>query len=257
MRSSELVGGWVVGLLVCVAGCSRAHGPDDFGVAGEDRAGDWRSDPPSGPTDPRPGAAGSGRAGSSASPRGRTPTTSQAGSPATPPRAGSPSPARAGAPAPRAGAPSAPRAGAPSTSRAGAPSTPRAGAAAQGGAGAPALPGAGAAAAPAGSGVECGAARCVTPQVPGFMLPPACCADAATGTCGTVSGGVCRRPPPPAPNCPSPSLAGITVRACCITATNLCGVDGSSLGMGCVSLSALPGVDTGIPPTRCDGTLVE
>ena len=51
-------------------------------------------------------------------------------------------------------------------------------------------------------------------------------------------------------------VAGITVRACCVTASNLCGVDATSLGMGCVLISNLPGVDIGVEMTRCDGTPV-
>ena len=89
------------------------------------------------------------------------------------------------------------------------------------------------------------------------MLPPACCADPATGTCGTLSGGTCVPPPPPAPNCPVPSFAGVTLRACCITATNLCGIDATSLGMACVLLDSVPGVDTNMVLTRCDGTIVQ
>ena len=63
-------------------------------------------------------------------------------------------------------------------------------------------------------------------------------------------------PPAAAPKCPTPSFAGITFRACCVTASNLCGVDASSLGMGCVLLSSIQGLDTGMPMTHCDGTPV-
>ncbi|HKU42499.1 MAG TPA: hypothetical protein VJR89_30285 [Polyangiales bacterium] len=88
------------------------------------------------------------------------------------------------------------------------------------------------------------------------MLPPACCADQATSTCGTVSGATCLPPPPAAPNCPTAALGGITFRTCCIADTQLCGIDASSIGMGCVPIGNIPGLDADIPKTRCDGTRV-
>jgi hypothetical protein len=107
--------------------------------------------------------------------------------------------------------------------------------------------------------IPCGTVMCSAPAIPpglGIMLSPPCCADAATSTCGTTSGGMCKLPPPPAPLCPAPMLFGMTLKACCVTATNMCGIDGSMLGMGCVGLGGIPGVGAGMPMTRCDGTVV-
>ena len=73
-------------------------------------------------------------------------------------------------------------------------------------------------------------------------------------TCGTLSNGTCNPAAPLAPKCPVPMLSGVTFRPCCVIASNLCGIDATSLGMGCVSLSNIPGLDPGIPPTHCDGT---
>jgi hypothetical protein len=71
----------------------------------------------------------------------------------------------------------------------------------------------------------------------GFMIPSlaaTCCADPATKTCGTMSNGMCMAPPETAPKCPSPFGPG-----CCIKDMNLCGLDASLFGMGCVELGTI------------------
>lgn len=242
VRSNLWTGAWVVCLIACVAGCSRMHTADDFGTSGENSVAPSTGVSGRRSSDRPPTAAGSGKVDLPDRPRASAPTVSQAGAPATP-RAGDAAPSGAGTRPvpPQAGVPVPPQAGVP-------PVPPQAGVP-------PVPPQAGAAPpAPAGSGVACGPARCETPQVPGIMLLPACCADPSTGTCGTMSGGACMRPPPAAPNCPIPQALGITFRACCVTSTNLCGVDASILGMGCVSISSIPGLEGQDPMTRCDGT---
>lgn len=107
--------------------------------------------------------------------------------------------------------------------------------------------------------VACGTATCSAPALPPgvpIMINPPCCANPATNTCGSMSAGVCMMPPPPAPLCPAPMLFGMTLRACCVTATNMCGIDGSMLGLGCTGLGGIPGVGAGMPMTKCDGTVV-
>jgi hypothetical protein len=105
--------------------------------------------------------------------------------------------------------------------------------------------------------VTCGTVTCPAPPMlpPGIpiTLPPPCCTP--TNECGSMRSGMCIPPLPPAPLCPpGPSFAGIMTRACCIQATQMCGIDGSALGMGCVSGSMLPGASS--TPTKCDGTVV-
>ena len=107
--------------------------------------------------------------------------------------------------------------------------------------------------------IPCGPTTCTTLalpiMLPGFTIAPACCADMARGVCGSTVAGVCTPPPPPAPNCPAPALPipGVMVNACCIEATQVCGVDASMLGMGCVNLAGFAGPR---PTTMCDGTVV-
>lgn len=107
--------------------------------------------------------------------------------------------------------------------------------------------------------VACGTTMCSTPALPPglpIMPLPACCANPATSTCGSVSGGMCMAPPAAAPNCPAPMFFGMTLRACCATG-NVCGIDASMLGMGCINASAIPGQGAGRPVTMCDGTVVQ
>lgn len=117
--------------------------------------------------------------------------------------------------------------------------------------------------------VECGSAMCSAPMLPGGMGIPGgialsmpCCADEAKGTCGSMSGTTCMPPPAPAPNCPAPpSFGGFTLTACCVEATQICGIDASMAGMGCVDLGglggAIPGLGGGgMTQTKCDGTPV-
>jgi len=96
-----------------------------------------------------------------------------------------------------------------------------------------------------------------------FMFAQVCCADVATSTCGTVSqaDGSCQKPAMSDPRCPT--AFGGAVAACCVN--NLCGVDGSLQGRGCVDLGALQAMFGNIPaqframfmfpdPRTCDGT---
>jgi hypothetical protein len=105
--------------------------------------------------------------------------------------------------------------------------------------------------------VQCGPTKmCSSPAtaiaIPGFPAATPCCADAATGTCGTVSGTVCQPPPMPDPRCPTISVATFTLMPCC-TATGMCGVDASALGMGCADLTTLRAFAPTAVPQRCDG----
>lgn len=104
-------------------------------------------------------------------------------------------------------------------------------------------------------GVTCGTAMCVNPlasgglSFPGFSPATPCCADEAASTCGYIVGGTCTPPSPPAPLCPAPSIPMAT--ACCVTASNTCGIDLGAVGMGCGTLPFGGGA-----PTMCDGTPV-
>jgi hypothetical protein len=103
--------------------------------------------------------------------------------------------------------------------------------------------------------VACGANVCTSPlsPLPGFALSP-CCADAFTGTCGTISnlGGACTPPAQPDPRCPSVQTTVGSYSGCCTN--NDCGVALSSVG--CVDTTNpmfamfLPGAT----PLHCDGT---
>ncbi|HKU39029.1 MAG TPA: hypothetical protein VJR89_12800 [Polyangiales bacterium] len=103
----------------------------------------------------------------------------------------------------------------------------------------------------------------MTPMLPAqaaaFGLKPsaACCSDMATGTCGSQMGNMCVPPPPPAPNCPAPPpFMGFAASSCCIQSTQMCGIDASSFGLGCFSLSSIPGIGSGMQMRKCDGTVV-
>jgi hypothetical protein len=105
-----------------------------------------------------------------------------------------------------------------------------------------------------GLSVACGTATCMQPAAAPSVqatLPAPCCVDAAQGTCGSMIMGTCTPPPPPAPDCPM--VAFSTSRPCCITATNVCGVDATAFGMGCIDTSASMG---GVK-FLCDGTEVK
>lgn len=79
----------------------------------------------------------------------------------------------------------------------------------------------------------------------GVPMAMACCLDATAGTCGLTAeaGGVCEPPAVPDPRCegvmlPGPLAAfGAGLGAGCCTAANMCGVDGSVFGRGCVENS--------------------
>jgi hypothetical protein len=112
--------------------------------------------------------------------------------------------------------------------------------------------------------VPCGANMCSAPSlgggIPGLMLAQPCCVDQTAGTCGTMSGGTCMPPPTPDPDCPMVTVFTSTMPACC-AANNLCGVDASMLGMGCIDFDMVrngPGgmLITPPPATTCDGVPV-
>lgn len=97
---------------------------------------------------------------------------------------------------------------------------------------------------------------------PNFMVAQPCCLDMASGKCGSVQTDMsCMGSPPPDPNCPALFMGLLT--GCCATG-NLCGVDATLMGRGCVDLKT---VGTMIPaqarsfitvpsPLNCDGTPV-
>ncbi|HKP62119.1 MAG TPA: hypothetical protein VJV78_35550, partial [Polyangiales bacterium] len=118
---------------------------------------------------------------------------------------------------------------------------------------------AGGAAGSSSGGMACGPKVCMTPMIPPglpVMARPACCVDAATGTCGSLNGTMCMPPLPVPPACPPPpSFMGVMTTACC-TPNNICGVDASMLGLGCFNIGSIPGIGGGGPATMCDGTPV-
>lgn len=116
----------------------------------------------------------------------------------------------------------------------------------------------GAGGATAAAPVPCGSAMCTAPAsvIPGFG-PAACCADATTSTCGTSSplmNGTCSPPPAPDTRCANSMTMFGTYTGCCTN--NDCGLDLSSLGLGCVDTSSpMAGRFLGnTTPTHCDGT---
>src|SRR5262249_49714905 len=107
--------------------------------------------------------------------------------------------------------------------------------------------------------VPCGSNTCMGFSAMGFTLP-ACCADAAAGTCGMpAQDGSCMPPPMSDPRCPAgPSFGPISVASCC-TADNQCGYNAAQLMMGCVSLadvakSMFGGFLMPPAPQTCDGS---
>lgn len=97
--------------------------------------------------------------------------------------------------------------------------------------------------------VTCGSASCTAPMaLPAVstVTPMACCLDAATDQCGYIVSGTCTPPAPEAPKCPAVMIA--LGKTCC-TANNICGIDSTAFGMGCIDI--LPGAKT-----MCDGTRV-
>jgi hypothetical protein len=62
----------------------------------------------------------------------------------------------------------------------------------------------------------------------------ACCIDATANRCGYLVHGTCTPPAPAAPQCPT---TGVTAAApCCVASSDVCGVDATPYGMGCVDL---------------------
>jgi len=85
--------------------------------------------------------------------------------------------------------------------------------------------------------VQCGTDTCEAPAAAmGFIT--ACCADAASSTCGTsVMGGPCGEAAPGDPRCPPLDIMGFIMLPSCCTAGQ-CGIDASMFGMpGCVDLA--------------------
>lgn len=259
MRNSSWVGLWLAGVIGW-SGCARTHGPDDDAAAGgrsgarlgsTTTAGTTPSIPGVLPTPNRPAAVGGSGPSAAGGVAGRMATPVMPAAepsrprPATPVAVGgmngSAGVAGHGANPMTAGTTSTPTEPEPATAGRTPPPPPP--------------PSAGNFA-PA-AGVNCGQVFCMNAQAPGIIFPPACCADPATSTCGTSSGGNCLAIPLYAPNCPSLSISGVTLRGCCVLTTNRCGVDASVIGMGCVSFETAPGVEIeGRPETACDGTLV-
>jgi hypothetical protein len=116
-------------------------------------------------------------------------------------------------------------------------------------AGKPAANGGAPAAGMSGGSMTCGTATCMPPQaIPGFMVTPmSCCLDAATSKCGFVVKGTCTPPAPDAPKCPMTAFS--QAKPCCVMASNICGIDATAFGMGCLDIT--PGAKT-----MCDGTMM-
>jgi hypothetical protein len=91
-------------------------------------------------------------------------------------------------------------------------------------------------------GILCGDVPCpqtimpVGQPIPGVSLALGCCADVAASRCGTLSTStmLCEAPPATEPRCPM----ALGRQGCCAGA-NMCGVDASPEGMGCVEIGAL------------------
>ena len=100
--------------------------------------------------------------------------------------------------------------------------------------------------------VPCGPKVCMGSGLLTAVFAP-CCADQTTGACGTLANGVCTPVPVADPRCPQVTILGQMPAPCC-TATGMCGVDGSMLGMGCSDLAQVKLLlPTAPPPQRCDG----
>jgi hypothetical protein len=119
--------------------------------------------------------------------------------------------------------------------------------------------------------IPCGTTKCAgsapgTMMGFGMMFAQVCCADPTPGNevCGTIAtaNNQCMGPQMSDPRCPS--AFGGAVGTCC-TSDNLCGIDGSLQGRGCVELGALRAMFGMIPPQfaamfmlpdpkHCDGT---
>jgi hypothetical protein len=88
---------------------------------------------------------------------------------------------------------------------------------------------------PSSGDVPCGEKNCTVPE---GSTGPACCMDPFNSICG-IKGGIgngCVKPPPPQPKeCPMlPAIGGVfTFRNCCTT-SNICGIDASMFGGGCI-----------------------
>jgi hypothetical protein len=127
------------------------------------------------------------------------------------------------------------------------------------GAGAGGVGGMGGTAGMAPAAVPCGTATCMGLSIPlPIALPQACCADAATNTCGTMpaAGGVCMPPMQPDPRCPVVS-GPIPLISCCAP-NGMCGLDATTFNMGCVDFAAVASGPFGsflpVPaPVSCDG----
>jgi hypothetical protein len=106
--------------------------------------------------------------------------------------------------------------------------------------------------------VLCGSNVCTSPftmPLP-IPVPMPCCYDPFLGECGTSSnGGVCRAVSPPDPRCPQVASPVLALTSCC-AANQMCGLDASMFGMGCVDFATLASQPIGsflmLPsPTPC------
>lgn len=113
--------------------------------------------------------------------------------------------------------------------------------------------------------VACGTKRCAAPQnalaglgIPGAPTPVACCADQATGQCGSKlsAADACEPPATSDVRCPGVNLgalgalaggaAGDMMSGCC-TESQQCGLDGALFGRGCVENGEAAGMLSAIP----------
>jgi hypothetical protein len=78
------------------------------------------------------------------------------------------------------------------------------------------------------------------------VTPMACCIDATANRCGYLVYGTCTPPAPTAPKCPKTGVSAVA--PCCVASSNVCGVDATPYGMGCVVLPIGATIS-------CDGTL--
>lgn len=115
--------------------------------------------------------------------------------------------------------------------------------------------------------ITCGSTQCgppanilaALPIQTGIPAPVACCADEATGQCGSLptADAMCEPPPIPEPRCPGVDLGALaaiagggapmnTMTGCCLP-DNKCGLDGTAFGRGCVENEAAAALLRSIP----------
>jgi len=112
--------------------------------------------------------------------------------------------------------------------------------------------------------LTCGSSTCQSlPAIASLGLPDgvqACCTEAgADNECGVVQGGSCVSLLANPPGCPQFTQSGGRATPCCLP-NNVCGVDATAFGQGCVPLDtakellgALSVLLAGVEATTCDG----